>query len=170
VLHARVLDGVPSGETSLVEHVWKPLLERGEEIGWILHEGPFADLGRPRDFLRASLEALARGGPFPEGGGTFDPRSRTLAAGNGSRGGSAERCVVGAAAVGARARLVESVVWSGASVGEDASLERCLVAGGAVPPGSAFRDALLWGEAGAVASAWPLDEGAHGFHPESPRR
>jgi hypothetical protein len=40
-------------------------LARGEGIGRLAHQGPFADLGRPSDFLGASLEALARGGSFP---------------------------------------------------------------------------------------------------------
>jgi mannose-1-phosphate guanylyltransferase len=156
VLDPRVLDIVPPGETSLVEHVWRPLLDAGEEIGWVFHEGPFADLGRPGDFLRASLEALARGGPFPKGAGTFDERARTLSLGPPAGGLDAERSVVGGAAVGTGARLFESVVWSGARVGEGTRLERCVVAGGVVPDGREFRDVLLWAEAGAPCEVFPL--------------
>jgi len=156
VLDPRVLDVVPSGETSLVDHVWRPLLDAGEEIGWVFHEGPFADLGRPGDFLRASLEAVARGGPFPKDGGTFDERARTLSTGSPAGALDAERSVVGGAAIGTGTRLFESVVWSGARVGEGVRLERCLVAGGTVPDGGEFRDVLLWAEADAPCEAFPL--------------
>ena len=169
VLSPSLLAGIPPGETSLVADVWEPLLERGEEIGFVLHEGPFADLGRARDFLRASLEALARGGPFPRGAGTFDERSRVL-----SRvplpGVEASRSVVGDSAVAAGARLAKTVVWSGAEVGRGARLERCLLARGVVPADADLRDAILWGAAGETVAAFPLDEPAHGFHPASPRR
>ena len=169
VLSPSLLAGIPPGETSLVAHVWEPLLERGEEIGFVLHEGPFADLGRPRDFLRASLEALARGGPFPRGAGAFDERSRVL-----SRvplpGVEASRSVVGDSAVAAGARLAKTVVWSGAEVGRGARLERCLLARGVVPADADLKDAILWGAAGETVAAFPLDEPAHGFHPASPRR
>ena len=73
VLSPRLLPRIPPGETALVAHLWQPILDEGrEELGFVLHHGPHADLGRPGDFLRASLEALARGGPFPKGGGVFD--------------------------------------------------------------------------------------------------
>jgi NDP-sugar pyrophosphorylase family protein len=171
VLDASVLEMVPAGETSLVEHVWKPMLERKEQIGFVLHKGPFADLGRPGDFLRASLEALARGGPFPRGSGTFEDGPRVLAIRpEPLRTSHVVRCVLGDATVGAKAFLEDSVVWSGTAVGGGATLERCLLAGGVVPEGAVFRDAILWGQSGQVAEQFPLGAGAHGFHPGSPRR
>lgn len=169
VLDPRLLDRVPAGETSLVDHVWKPMLDRKEEIGWVLHEGPFADLGRPGDFLGASLEALARGGPFPEGSGRFDERSRVLALGDPAAV-DGERCVVGRVAVGTGTRLDDSVVWSGAEVASGARIERCLVAGGVVPANGDFHDALLWAPSGEPVRAFPIAGDAHGFHPGSPRR
>jgi NDP-sugar pyrophosphorylase family protein len=159
VLAPRLLADIPPGEASLVADVWERLLERGEEIGWVEHEGAFADLGRPRDFLRASLEALSRGGPFPPGAGAFDQRSRVLSSRSREpidASESALRCVIGQATLGAGARLEDTVVWSGATVGAGASLERCLVAGGLVEPGARFQDSLLWAAPGATAVATPI--------------
>lgn len=170
VLDSRVLALVPPGETSLVDHIWKPLLERGEEIGWLLHDGPFADLGRPGDFLRASLEALARGGPFPKDAGAFDDRSGVLSLRPGRESFEARQSVLGIAAIGAGARLSDSVVWSGTAVGSGARLERCLLAGGVAAPGGRFHDALLWAGPGEEAVAFPIEGDAHGFQPASPRR
>ena len=79
VLSPRLLARIPAGETALVRHLWQPLLDEGrEQLGLLFHHGPYADLGRPGDFLRASLEALSRGGPFPAGAGIFDQESRVL--------------------------------------------------------------------------------------------
>ena len=66
--------GSRPGEASLVADLWEPLLAEGRRIGWLRHDGAFADLGRPRDFLRATLEALAGAFPFPPAAATFDPR------------------------------------------------------------------------------------------------
>lgn len=157
VLAPRLLAQIPAGETSLVGDLWERLLERGEEIGWIQHEGFFADLGRPSDFLRASLEALSRGGPFPPGAGTFDAGSRILLdRPHDEAGPDAIGCVIGDAALGTGARFRSSVVWKGTEVGAGASLEGCLLAGGAVSPGARHDNALLWALPGALAVATPL--------------
>jgi mannose-1-phosphate guanylyltransferase len=155
VLSPGVLPRIPSGETSLVADLWDPLLRDGEEIGWMRHEGSFADLGSPRDFLRASLEALERGGPFPGGAGSFDGESRTLAA-RPVPGLEVSGSVLGDALVGKLARVNASVVWEGASIGPGAQLDHCLAAGGQVRPGETFRDALLWAASGEPAVAYPL--------------
>jgi mannose-1-phosphate guanylyltransferase len=156
VLADRLLARIPAGETALVAHLWQPLLDAGrEEIGFVLHRGPHADLGRAGDFLRASLEALARGGAFPPGGGSFDARRRVLAREVFS-GLDAEDCVLGRITVGAGARLRSSAVWDGASVGGGARLKNCLVAGGRVPDGADYEKALLWSAGGGEASVFPL--------------
>lgn len=172
VLSPRLLGDIPPGTSSLVD-LWKRLLERGEEIGWFEHDGPFADLGQPGDFLRASLEALAGGGPFPPCGGRFDEHSGVLSArplGTADSGTDALRCVIGDAALGAGTRLRDTVVWSGTRIGDGASLERCLVAGGVVEANGRFENVLLWGAPGEHATATPLSGPAHGFHVRSPRR
>jgi mannose-1-phosphate guanylyltransferase len=152
----RVLSRIPAGEAALVADLWAPLLaEKREEIGWLLHRGPFADLGRPRDFLRASLEALDRGGPFPGGGGDFDTVRRVLACGE-VHGFEASRCVVGRAAIGKDAVLSDSAVWDGVEIGAGAQVRGCLVAGGRVPPGARHAGVLLWPGQDGLAAPHPL--------------
>ena len=174
VLAASLLGRIPPGETSLVSDLWQPLLEEGrEEIGFLLHSGDHADLGRPGDFLGATLEALARGGPFPAGAGSFD-RSRRLLARDALEGFDAFDGVLGNADIGAGARLERSVVWDGVSVGAGARLTDCVAARGRVPDGAHYEKALLWSaDDGGSVSAFPLvglDRDDHGFHPLSPRR
>ncbi len=156
VLAPRVLSCIGAGERSLVADLWQPLLdERKEEIGWRLHEGPFSDLGRPSDFLRATLEAVNRGGPFPEGGGVFDPGSRVLSF-DPPRDFEADSIVLGRARIGKAARISESAVWEGAEIGAGARITRCLVAGGRIPPAARHEDVLLWKGTDGTAIAYPL--------------
>ena len=155
VLSTDLLARIPPGETSLVRDLWGPLLARGGKIVWRRHAGGFADLGRPRDFLRATLEALAGALPLPEGGGRFDPAARVLAFDR-PPDLHAERAVLGRARFGAGASVVESVVFDGVEVGAGARLFRCLAAGGVVAPGASNADALLWGAPGEAATALPL--------------
>jgi mannose-1-phosphate guanylyltransferase len=152
----RLLSRIPSGERALVADLWDPLLEEGrEEIGWVLHEGPFADLGRPRDLLRASLEALERGGPFPPGAGIFDPEPWVLALDPAGQL-AAESSVLGRAQIAPDARIRRSIVWSGTAIGAGAQITGCVVAGGVVREGAIHEDVLLWAEEGRPASVYPL--------------
>lgn len=156
ILAPRLLRRIPSGERSLVADVWNVILrEKREEIGWVLHDGPFADLGRPGDFLRASLKVLRRGGPFPRGAGHFDSEPRVLAL-DPSRELDAEASVIGAAFVGSGARVRESVVWDGVRIGVGVRLTGCLAAGGRVPDGASHENALLWSADAGAAAAYPL--------------
>jgi mannose-1-phosphate guanylyltransferase len=173
VLAARLIDRIPEGEAALVADLWQPLLDEGrEEIGFVLHDGPFADLGRPGDFLRASLEALARGGPFPGGAGAFDASRRVLGAAGDTD--VADGVVADAAIIGDGAVLRRSAVWSGAAVGAGARLENCLAARGVIAAGAHYEKALLWaadpsGDAVALDLSG-FDDDSHGFHSLSPRR
>ncbi|HEY6148381.1 MAG TPA: NDP-sugar synthase, partial [Thermoanaerobaculia bacterium] len=156
VLAPRLLERIPPGETSLVASLWQPLLDEGrEEIGWVFHEGAFADLGSPRDFLGATLEALARGGPFPAGAGSFDEASRVLSLGRGG-GYDASRSVLGRSPIGSGTRIESSAVWTGCEIGAGARLTRCLAASGRIAPGTVATDALFWGRAGDDAALFPL--------------
>ena len=119
------------------------------------HDGPFADLGTPGDLLRASLEALTRGGTFRQDAGVYDHRSRTLRL-DAASGFDASTSVIGRADIGAGALISESVVWDGVAVGAGARLEGCIAARGLVPAGTRFRDALLWSADGGPATAFPL--------------
>jgi NDP-sugar pyrophosphorylase family protein len=156
VLSPRLLSRIPPGQTALVADLWAPLLrETLDEIGWLLHRGPFEDLGRPSDFLRASLETLDRGGPFPEGGGTFDPGRRVLSH---ERSGNDDvsRCVLGRAAIGPGARIADSAVWDGVEIGAGASIRGCLAAGGRILPGARHEGVLLWPGEDGLAAEHPL--------------
>jgi mannose-1-phosphate guanylyltransferase len=155
VLSPRVLPRIPEGERSLVADLWQPMLDSGDEIGWLLHDGPFSDLGTPRDFLRATRQALTRGGPFSPESGEFDAPSRVLSRIK-TRGLECVSSVVGSARVGSGSRLIETVVWDGADVGAGVELKDCIVAGGRISPGAHFRDSLLWGAPGEAALAYPL--------------
>jgi mannose-1-phosphate guanylyltransferase len=174
VLASHLLGRIPSGETSLVADLWQPLLDEGrEEIGFVVHAGDHADLGRPSDFLGATLEALERGGPFPAGSGTFDGGRRVLAR-RAASGFDAFACALGDARIGPGARLERCAVWNGVSVGAGARLSDCIAAGGRVPDGAHHEKALLWSaDVGGSVLAFPLaglDRNDHGFHPLSPRR
>jgi mannose-1-phosphate guanylyltransferase len=156
VLSPRLLRRIPDGERSLVADLWQPLLEESrEEIGWLLHEGPFSDLGTPRDFLRATRQALTRGGPFAREAGGFDAPARVLSLAR-SKAFDAVSSVIGRASIGRGARLVESCVWDGVQVGAGAELRGCIAAAGRIADGATHRDALLWGRAGQDASPYPL--------------
>ncbi len=156
VLADRLLARIPAGETALVAHLWQPLLDEGrDEIGFVLHHGPHADLGRPGDFLRASLEALARGGAFPSGSGLFDERRRILSR-EAMPAVDAEDGVFGHVSLGAGARIRRSAIWDGVSVGAGARLTDCLAAGGRVPAGADYEKALLWSADGGDVSVFPL--------------
>lgn len=173
VLSPGLLPRIPAGATALVADLWQPLLDEGrEEIGFLLHEKAFADLGRPGDFLRASLEALERGGAFPEEGGDFDDRLRVLFR-EAPSGFEASSSVLGRVRIEAGAAIRRSAVWDGVVVGAGARLTECLVARGRVPADSHYEKALLWGDDGGEVAAWPLsgfDGNDHGVQPFSPRR
>ena len=156
VLSAHLLRRIPAGERSLVADLWQPVLDEGREtIGWLLHDGPFSDLGTARDFLRATRQALTRGGPFAPEAGKFDAPTRVLSLER-SRGFEAVSSVIGRASIGRKARLIESAIWDGVAVGVDSELRGCIAAGGRVPAGASHRDALLWGPPGEDARAYPL--------------
>jgi mannose-1-phosphate guanylyltransferase len=173
VLAPRLLARIPAGETALVAHLWQPLLdERREELGFVLHEGPHADLGRPGDFLRASLEALERGGTFPKGAGHFDGRQRVLFR-EPPAGYEAFDSVLGRVRVGTQSRILRSTLWDGVEVGAGARLTDCVAARGRIPAGAHHEKALLWGLPGGDVAVHPLtgfDGNDHGVHSLSPRR
>jgi mannose-1-phosphate guanylyltransferase len=156
MMRGALLARIPEGFASLVPDLWEALLrEAPGQIGWLAHSGSFTDLGRPGDFLRATLEALERGGPFPRGAGSFDC-GRGLLSALPRAAVDARLSVLGDVRIGAGAVLEQCAVWSGASVGAGARLRRVLVAGGNVPEGADHEETLLWGEPGRPAMPFPL--------------
>src|SRR5262249_37344152 len=154
ILSPALLGRIAAGERGLVADLWEPLL-RESSIGFLLHPGPFADLGRPGDFLRASLEALDRGGPFPAGSGAFDAASRVLAL-RPPASFEARRSVIGTASLGNGAAVPDSVVWTGFESGAAGQIHGCLAAGGRVPSGARHENVLLWQSENGVAAPHPL--------------
>ena len=156
VLSARLLTYIPPGHAGLVADLWQPMLAQGrEQIGFVRHEGSFSDLGRPGDFLGASLEALERRGPFPKGAGAFDPERRVLSV-QAPRGFEATRCVLGGALYGAGARLTRCAVFPGVAIGPRSHLTDCLVAGGRVAADAFYESVLLWPGTDGAAVPHPL--------------
>ena len=170
ILSPRLLLGIPPGETSLVTYVWEPMLARGEQVGYVRHQGSFADLGRAGDFLGASLEALERGGPFPTGAGSFDEARLVLSRRVAVVDFESRKSVLGDVRIAPGARILESAVWNGVEIGEGVELERCLAAGGVIPAGARHADSLLWPGPDGTAVAQRLEPPIHGFHVDSPRR
>jgi len=151
----RVLARIPAGERALVADLWQPLLGSGEEIGWLLHDQPFWDLGTPREFLRATRQVLTRAESFPPERGKFDLAARILSL-SPTRGFDGVSSVIGRATIGRGAHLIESVVWDGVEVGAGAELKGCIAARGKIPAGAVFRDSVLWAPPDMVVTAYPV--------------
>ena len=155
VFSPRVLSRIPEGEKALVADLWQPLLDSGEEIGWLLHDQPFWDLGTPREFLRATRQVLTRAESFPPERGKFDPAARMLSL-TPTKGFDGVSSVIGRATIGRGAHLIESVVWDGVEVGAGAELKGCIAARGKIPPGASFRDSVLWAARDSTVTAYPI--------------
>ncbi|MEO8349517.1 MAG: NDP-sugar synthase [Acidobacteriota bacterium] len=151
----RVLARIAEGERSLVTDLWQPLLGSGEEIGWLLHDQPFWDLGTPRDFLRATRQVLTRAESFPPERGKFDLAARILSL-SPTRGFDGVSSVIGRATIGRGAHLIESVVWDGVEVGAGVELKGCIAARGKIPPNASFRDSVLWAAPDSPVTAYPI--------------
>ena len=143
---SRVLSGIEPGFRSLVDEVWRPLLEQGEAIRVALHRGDFSDMGTPADLLAASLRALETREDFEPREGFFDRKNQVLWC-EPEPAGALRRCAVGRARISAGARLDACVVWDGAEIGR-AELSECLVGPVRLPDGGTFRSVFLWPEAG----------------------
>jgi mannose-1-phosphate guanylyltransferase len=152
----RILARIPEGERSLVADLWKPLLDSGEEIGWLLHDQPFWDLGTPRDFLRATRQVLTRAESFPAERGKFDVAARILSQAP-AKNFDGVSSVIGQATIGRGAHLIESVVWDGVEVGAGAELKGCIAARGRILPGAVHRDSVLWAPSDSAVTAYPID-------------
>jgi MurNAc alpha-1-phosphate uridylyltransferase len=109
----------PSG---LYESVWRQANERGA-LEVVRFDGRFVDCGTPSAYLEANLCAVAlAGGSIIDPSASVDPSARV------------ERSVIGAGAV-VRGEVVDSVVWSGQSVGSGETLLRSIRAGTSVTVG-----------------------------------
>ncbi|MGH9440993.1 MAG: nucleotidyltransferase family protein [Thermoanaerobaculia bacterium] len=159
----RVLPRIGPGFRSLVDDLWRPLLEANETIRVVRHAGAFSDLGTPGDLLAASLREIELREEFEPREGFFDRQKKVLAA-DPAPPGLLERCVVGRARLDASARLDRCVVWDGADVGPGAAASRCVLGPVRLPAGREFRDSLLWPGPGGEVREIPF----HGAHRRSP--
>lgn len=116
---ARGLAERPSG---LYESVWRGAAERGE-LDTMRFDGGFVDCGTPEAYLRANgLAAALAGGSIIDPTASVDAAARVV------------RSVIGAGAV-VLGEVIDSVVWSGQTVGSGERLVRSIRAGTSVTVG-----------------------------------
>jgi mannose-1-phosphate guanylyltransferase len=172
VLETRVLDLIPPGVRHSIERSFYPeLLARGDRVTAFVHRGYWIDIGTPEKYLQVHRDIL--GGAFAvklEGardrGGVVDPGARVSADANlvppfyvgpgcvieGGAEVGPTASLVAAVTVSSGARVRDSVVWSGTSVGVEASLEGALVGPGVrVGHRAAVRPGAVLGEGSVVS-------------------
>ena len=152
ILAREAIDRIPSGHRSLVDDLWRPILEEGRlRIGVVLHEGRAHDLGTPEDVLAASMAAIETSRDFDPAEGFFDGEAQVLAADPEIVPRTARRCVVGRARIAPDAFLSDTVVFDGADVGAGARITRSLVGPVPVDPGAEVDGMLYWRDGGRTA-------------------
>jgi len=150
VLETSVLELIPPGVNHSIERAFYPaLLGRGDRVTGFVHRGYWIDIGTPEKYLQVHRDIL--GGAFAvelhgrrEGGGVIAPTARVSA---GARLVApfyiGPGCVIEAGAevgpgaslvsdvtVATSARVRDSVLWAGVSVGAEAGVEGALVGPG----------------------------------------
>jgi NDP-sugar pyrophosphorylase family protein len=116
VVSASVFEALPDGVPAESVHgLYQPLMSASAAGGIHAHRvtAPFHDVGTAANYLAAAT-ALS-GGATIEPGATLEPG----------------------------ARAIGCVVWSGASIGEDALLEECIVTDVEIPPGFRTKRAVI---------------------------
>lgn len=152
ILARRAADRIPEGHRSLVDDLWRPILDAGRErIGVVFHDGPAFDLGSPRDVLAASLFAVESRRDFDPAEGVFDGGAKVLAMDREIVPSGARRSVFGRARVARDAAVEESVVGDGADIGEGARVSRSVVGPVSIVPGERVEGMFLWpGDEGVI--------------------
>jgi NDP-sugar pyrophosphorylase family protein len=152
ILSPSAVHRIPPGTRSLVEDLWRPLLEEGRErIGVAFHGGSFFDLGTPGDVLAASLSAIESLREFDPAEGVFDREAKVLALDPASVPAGVGRAVVGRARIARDARVELAVIGDGAEVGARAAVRDSLVGPVRVEPGESIDGMFLWpGEIGMI--------------------
>lgn len=137
VLSPGLLERVPEGPGDIISGLYQALLAEGGTIATLTTARPWHDLGKPRRYLEAALDAGLRWGPLsrarisPEA--QVDPSARLRRAvvegeSRIERGAFVERSLVlPGAVIGAGSRLHETIVGYGAVVPPGTSVERRLV-------------------------------------------
>jgi len=151
ILAREAIDRIPSGPRSLVEDLWRPILDEGSRIGVAFHEGNAHDLGTPEGVLAASMAAIETRRDFDAAEGFFDGVAKVLAADPEIVPRSARRCVIGRARIAPDAFLSDSVVFDGADIGAGARITRSLVGPVPVDAGTEVDAVFYWRDGGRTA-------------------
>ena len=126
-----VLSLIPTdGPRGVAEAVLRPLIGRGEVAAFV-HDGYALDVGTPARYLEASLDLLAGSGPAPPG-----PFPGSIIEVDGGRAYLARDAQAAESSLGpgavvlsgghAEGRVVESIVWPGATVAAGETLKRSI--------------------------------------------
>ena len=143
-IHAPgLLPRIGAGFRSLVDDLWRPMLERDESIRVAIHSGAFFDLGTPEDLLRASKGALETREDFEPREGFFDRNDQVLDL-EPARAEGLRRSVLGRVRLSPGARIDGCVLWDGAEIGRNVVATGCLVGPVRLADGCEYRDAFLW--------------------------
>jgi len=150
ILETSALDLIPTGVNHSIERGFFPtLIARGDRVMAHIHSGYWIDVGTPAKYLQVHRDILARrfsvdlAGEARDGGHVH-PSARVDAAARldgpfyvGPRCEVAADATVGPfsvlvadATLAPGARIVDSVVWAGASLGENAAVEGALLGPG----------------------------------------
>jgi mannose-1-phosphate guanylyltransferase len=152
ILSREAIDRIAPGPRSLVEDLWRPLLEEGRSrIGVVFHEGCARDLGTPADVLAASIEAVDTRDVFDLAEGFFDGSQKVLASDPEGVPATARRCVIGRARIAADAGISDSVIADGAEIGPGARITRSLIGPMRIDPGERVDGMFCWPDDGGAA-------------------
>ncbi len=166
VLEKRVLDLMPPAEKHSIERQFFPaLLARGDRVLGPVHDGYWIDIGTPEKYLHVHRDILAGRFPVPldgasRGGGWIHPQARVAAdavleapfyVGPGSEVEAGahlgpDAVLVADVRVAAGARIRDSVLWRGSTVGPEAEVSASLLGPGVRVGRKARLDGALLGE------------------------
>lgn len=145
IVTGAVLRSLPAGRSSWEREVLPTLIAGQTEVVAWEGDGYFRDVGSPRSYRQACVDAVTGALPGALGsmdGGYVAPGAAVAGDALLTGGSSVHEGVV----VGSGAVLSGSVVLAGARIGAGSRLERCVVASGAVvPAGAAVVDDVVGG-------------------------
>jgi NDP-sugar pyrophosphorylase family protein len=149
VFGADLLRRVPEGNACIVADLYRPGLAQGLDLGSLVSDARWHDLGTPGRYLKAVLDTLERRGAGPRDSHLGDgvevaPGARVLG------------CVLEPGArVQEGAVCEQCLILPGAVVGKGAYLRRCIVGDGVqVPPGKELSGAMV------TPAAWDTGSGS----------
>jgi len=152
ILAPEAIDRIGSGPRSMVDDLWRPLLEEGRaRIGIVFHEGSARDLGTPADVVAASIEAIGARDFFDPTEGFFDRVTKVLASDPEVVPAAARRCVIGRARIAGDAEISDSVIADGAEIGPGARIAGSLIGPVRVEPGERVDGMFCWPDDGGTA-------------------